>query len=108
MNFDINKENVHAKISDTDSIIIGLEDVLNATKYKPLFNVTGFDNVDINAASERNIIVCNTPDYGIDEVSDTTCAFILNAIRQIAYYEKELITESMNEYHLGNVVKWNN
>lgn len=28
MNFDINKENVHAKISDTDSIIIGLEDVL--------------------------------------------------------------------------------
>jgi lactate dehydrogenase-like 2-hydroxyacid dehydrogenase len=52
----------------------------------------GFDNVDINAASERNIIVCNTPDYGIDEVSDTTCAYILNAIRQISYYENELIS----------------
>ena len=52
----------------------------------------GFDNVDINAASERNIIVCNTPDYGVDEVADTSCAFILNAIRQIGYYENELIS----------------
>jgi len=52
----------------------------------------GFDNVDINAASERNIIVCNTPDYGVDEVADTSCAFILNAIRQIRYYENESIS----------------
>lgn len=50
----------------------------------------GFDNIDINAASERNIVVCNSPDYGVDEVADTSCAFILNAVRQIGYYKNEL------------------
>ncbi len=62
----------------------------------------GFDNVDINAASERNIIVCNTPDYGIDEVADTSCAFILNAVRQIRYYENELI---IGDYSWGEPSK---
>ena len=43
----------------------------------------GFDNIDLEAAKQREIVVCNTPDYGVDEVADTASAFILNAIRQI-------------------------
>jgi hypothetical protein len=33
---------------------------------------------------------------------------VYNDTAPLNNYEKELITESMNEYHLGNVVKWNN
>jgi D-3-phosphoglycerate dehydrogenase len=43
----------------------------------------GVDNVDLTAARERGIPVCNVPDYCIDEVADHTLAFILSVTRQI-------------------------
>ena len=43
----------------------------------------GVDNVDLDAARERGIPVCNVPDYCIDEVADHTLAFILAATRQV-------------------------
>ncbi len=52
---------------------------------------TGFDNVDLKVSRALGIDVCNTPDYGIDEVADATCAMILNFIRQIKYISNEYI-----------------
>jgi D-3-phosphoglycerate dehydrogenase len=46
----------------------------------------GFDNLDLSLLKERNIIACNNPDYGVDEVSDTTLAMILNITRGISKY----------------------
>jgi D-3-phosphoglycerate dehydrogenase len=43
----------------------------------------GFDNVDLEAARQRSIPVCNVPDYCIDEVAEHTLAFILAATRQV-------------------------
>lgn len=43
----------------------------------------GVDNVDLAAARERGIPVCNVPDYCIDEVADHTLAMILAATRQV-------------------------
>ena len=43
----------------------------------------GYDNVDVGAARERGIPVCNIPDYCIDEVADHTLAFILGVTRQV-------------------------
>jgi D-3-phosphoglycerate dehydrogenase / 2-oxoglutarate reductase len=43
----------------------------------------GVDNVDLEAAKECGIPVCNVPDYCIDEVADHTLAFILAATRQV-------------------------
>ena len=43
----------------------------------------GYDNVDVKAARERGIPVCNIPDYCIDEVADHTLAFILGNTRQV-------------------------
>jgi D-3-phosphoglycerate dehydrogenase len=44
----------------------------------------GVDNVDLAAAKERGIPVCNVPDYCIDEVADHTLALLLAVTRQIA------------------------
>lgn len=44
----------------------------------------GVDNVDLAAARDRGIPVCNIPDYCIDEVADHTLAFILALTRQVA------------------------
>ena len=43
----------------------------------------GVDNVDLEAAKDKNIPVCNIPDYCIDEVADHTLAFILGLTRQV-------------------------
>lgn len=43
----------------------------------------GVDNVDLKAARQRGIPVCNIPDYCIDEVADHTLAFILGVTRQV-------------------------
>ena len=43
----------------------------------------GVDNVDLDAAREHGIPVCNVPDYCIDEVADHTLAFILALTRQV-------------------------
>ncbi len=43
----------------------------------------GVDNVDLEAAREKGIPVCNVPDYCIDEVADQTLAFILASTRNV-------------------------
>jgi lactate dehydrogenase-like 2-hydroxyacid dehydrogenase len=48
----------------------------------------GYDTIDIDALGKLGIIVCNNPDYGTDEVSDTAIAMILNIARGMAIYNE--------------------
>ena len=48
----------------------------------------GYDNIDLDLCKKKNIIVANTPDYGIDEVSDSAIAMILYLTRKIGALEK--------------------
>jgi len=43
----------------------------------------GYDNVDLKAAGERNIVVCNIPDYGTEEVADHALCLILDMFRKV-------------------------
>ncbi len=43
----------------------------------------GVDNVDLDAARERGIPVCNVPAYCVDEVADHAMALLLDATRRI-------------------------
>lgn len=43
----------------------------------------GFDVVDIPAATRNDIVVCNVPDYGTDEVSDHAIILLLAAARKL-------------------------
>lgn len=43
----------------------------------------GYDTIDIDAATERGIAVCNVPDYGTEAVSDHAIALALGAARDI-------------------------
>lgn len=50
----------------------------------------GVDNVDVQAASEANILVVNIPDYGIQEVADHTISLMLALIRKIPQIDQQV------------------
>jgi len=52
-------------------------------------NGVGFDSVDIAAARERGIAVCNVPDYGTEEVADHAIALALALCRQLFPLDQE-------------------
>ncbi len=43
----------------------------------------GFDNVDLEAAGSRGIVVCNVPDYGTEEVADHAILMLLATARRL-------------------------
>ncbi len=52
----------------------------------------GVDNVDVKAAVDRGITVCNIPDYGTNEVADQALALMMALVRKVVYmnrYTKE-------------------
>jgi phosphoglycerate dehydrogenase-like enzyme len=59
-------------------------------------NGVGFDSVDIQAARERGIAVCNVPDYGTEEVADHAIALALALCRQILPLDSEAKTLGWN------------
>ena len=50
----------------------------------------GIDNVDLQAAKERGIVVCNVPDYGTNDVADHALALLLHLARAIQPYEQSI------------------
>ena len=65
----------------------------------------GFDNIDIDYCRKKNIIVANTPDYGIDEVSDSALSMILFLTRKIGALES--LAKSDQNYWLGKDINLN-
>jgi hypothetical protein len=50
----------------------------------------GYDNIDIKAAVERNVTVCNTPDVLTEEVADTAIGLLLCTVRELPQAERYL------------------
>jgi phosphoglycerate dehydrogenase-like enzyme len=50
----------------------------------------GVDNIDINAATENNIIVCNTPRASTKSVVEMTIAHLLASCRKITIADRKL------------------
>ncbi|KAI7693098.1 C-terminal-binding protein [Sarcoptes scabiei] len=53
---------------------------------------SGVDNVDIKAAGELGIAVCNVPGFGVEEVADSTLCLILNLYRR-TYWLANMVRE---------------
>lgn len=78
------------EVCDSDAIIIWHNMPLTAAGIAKLKkcraiirNGVGFDSVDIAAARERGIAVCNVPDYGTEEVADHAIALAMALCRQL-------------------------
>ena len=85
-------DEVAKKIGDADAVICNkcliTEEVFDKCpnlKYVGLF-ATGYNNVDLEAASKHNAVVCNVPSYSTDSVAQHTFALILNHFNKIREY----------------------
>lgn len=47
---------------------------------------TGYNNIDVAAAGERRIPVCNVPAYGTDSVAQMTFALLLELANRVGYH----------------------
>ncbi len=65
---------------------------------------TGMDNVDLEAARERGIAVCNTPDGPTLAVAELTLGYALNLLRKVTQMDRELRAGSWKK-RMGNNLK---
>ena len=64
----------------------------------------GMDNVDLKAATERGIIVCNTPDGPTLAVAELTLGYALAMLRKVYQMDREL-REGVWKKRMGNILK---
>ena len=50
----------------------------------------GFDHVDVGAASQRGVWVCNVPDYCVDEMADHALALLLALVRGVVELDRSV------------------
>lgn len=71
----------HARI--TEKTLARLEKCKIIVRYG-----VGVDNMDLDALKRRGIPLCNTPDYGVEEISATAASHLLNLWRRISAYDR--------------------
>ena len=62
---------------------------------------TGYDNIDVSAACEKGIKVCNVPGYSTDSVAQHTFAMILNLASNSIKYDKSIPFPSFHQDFSG-------
>ncbi len=65
-------------------------------RYVGLF-ATGYNNIDVKAANELGITVCNAGSYSTDAVAQHTFGFILNNYTRIADYSRFVLSGGWSE-----------
>lgn len=75
------------------TIILTKEDLEKFKALRIIVRIgSGTDNIDVKAAGELGIAVCNVPGYGVEEVADTTMCLILNLYRR-TYWLANMVRE---------------
>lgn len=69
----------------TRKVIAGMERCLVMARYG-----VGYDCIDVDAATDAGIIVCNVPDYCVAEVADHTIALLLAQARSLFQLDSEV------------------
>lgn len=103
---------IHEKVLDEaigalmwHTITLTREDLVKFKSLKTIVRIgSGIDNVDIKAAADLGISVCNVPGYGAEEVADTTLCLILNLYRR-TYWLANMVLQEGKRFHSSEQVR---
>jgi lactate dehydrogenase-like 2-hydroxyacid dehydrogenase len=86
----LNKKELMARAADADAVISMLSDSLDREFFANCRNLkvaanyaVGFNNIDIIAASEKGVTVCNTPDVLTQSTAELGFALMMAAARRV-------------------------
>ena len=103
----LSADELHAAISGKDAIVCQLTDRIDpavmdsANELKVIANVAvGFDNIDIPAATERGILVTNTPGVLTDTTADLAFTLLMAASRRIAEADRFLRSGRWHQWEI--------
>lgn len=102
---------IHEKVLDEavgallwHTITLTKEDLEKFKSLKVIVRIgSGIDNVDIKAAADQGILVCNVPGYGVEEVADTTLCLILNLYRRTFWLANQILIEGKRFHNTEEV-----
>ncbi len=93
------EEDVAASCRDADALLVtyvkvGRTALAGLPKVKVIVRTgVGYDSVDVAAATERKVLVCNVPDYCIVDVAEHTMALLLSLWRRIGELDQLVRTK---------------
>lgn len=78
-----------AEIAITNKVIFDRSTIESLPKLKYIgVTATGYNNIDLQAASQRGIIVTNVPTYGTDSVAQMVFALLLELTQRVGYHSE--------------------
>lgn len=85
-----NEDQIATSITDADVVLLYHDVTISYNSIKKMDKCkiivrcgVGYNNVDIKAAGEAGIVVCNVPDYGTEDVADHALMLLLAATRRL-------------------------
>ena len=106
-------EQLRARLGDKQGVICQLTDHIDAALMDAVPNLrvvsnvaVGFDNIDVPAASERGVIVTNTPGVLTDTTADLAFALILGAGRRLGEAERYLRAGRYKQWRINLLAGW--
>jgi D-3-phosphoglycerate dehydrogenase / 2-oxoglutarate reductase len=103
------EEEVIAACKDADAIInqyapVSAKVIANLENCKVISRYgVGVNTVDVDAATQKGIIVANVTDYSVDEVSDHAFALLLSLVRKVVKLNSEVKSGVWN-FNLGKPI----
>ncbi|XP_076858793.1 D-3-phosphoglycerate dehydrogenase [Brachyhypopomus gauderio] len=86
----MNKDDLLAQIKDYDGLVVRsatkvTADIINAASNLKIIGRagTGVDNVDVDVATRKGIVVMNTPNGNTISAAELTCALVINLSRHV-------------------------
>ncbi len=109
----LSSDELRSRLAGKDGVVCQLTDRIGADvldtapSIRVVSNVAvGFDNIDIPAATERGVVVTNTPEVLTDTTADLAFALILAAGRRIGEAERFLRDGRYREWRIDLLTGW--
>jgi D-lactate dehydrogenase len=102
----LSEEEIIRKYPDAEILCVFIYSKISKKCIESLANLklivtrsVGYDHIDLKAANERDVPVCNVPDYGSHVIAEHVFALLLSAIRLVKQGDDQVEKKSSFDFH---------